>query len=148
MYRSTTCAVLLLVCSCASARQGSSLGVLRAESEAYNRAPRFKDADSIVRYFAPDIVVMSPQGRQPVYGVQANREAWQRFFAGSNPEHTMTTDSIVVDHGGTMAYTLGQWTVGVDTPTGRASARGHYLAVWRRRDQRWLIVAITAYPFR
>lgn len=139
---------LTLLSACASLKGSSSLPDLRVESNAYSIAARFKSADSISRFFADNVVVMSPQGRQPVRGKAANREAWQRFFSGVNPEHTMTTDSVVIDPGGLMGYSLGQWTVGVDTPTGRASAQGHYLAVWQRQGGRWLISAITAYPFR
>lgn len=140
-------ALLLQAAACASAPRGATLADLRSQAQVYNRSTDFKNADSIVRFFTPDIVVMSPQGRQPVYGREANRAAWQRFFSGGNPVHTMTTDSVVIDPGGSMGYTLGQWTVGVDTPNGRATAKGHYLAVWQRRDNRWLITALTAYPF-
>ena len=120
---------------------------LRAVSEAYNGAPATKDATAIVRYFADDVVVMSPQGRAPVRGIDANRAAWERFFRGGNPVHTMTTDTVVVAEGGDLGYTLGHWTVGVDTPGGRAGAAGEYLAVWRKRDGIWKIVALSVYTF-
>lgn len=121
---------------------------LRAVSEDFNGSPASRDANAIVKYFAADVVVMSPQGRAPVRGVEANRTAWERFFRGANPIHTMTTDTVVVSEGGDMGYTLGHWTVGVDTPGGRAEAAGEYLAVWRRRGGNWRIVAFTAYTFR
>jgi ketosteroid isomerase-like protein len=138
----------VLSCACASAPGARQLSALRAASEAYTHASGFRSADSIARFFAENVVVMSPQGRQPVHGREANREAWRRFFSGTNPEHTMTTDSVAMDRGGTMAWTLGRWTVGVDTPSGRAAASGHYLAVWQKRGEQWLITAVTAYPFR
>lgn len=121
---------------------------LRAVSEAYNRSSAAKDANAIVQYFAPDVIVMSPQGRAPVRGVEANRVAWERFFRAGNPVHTMTTDTVLVGAGDDMGYTLGHWTVGVDTPGGRAEAAGEYLAVWRRRSGTWKIVALSAYTFR
>ena len=117
-------------------------------SEAYNRSSAAKDANAIVQYFAPDVIVMSPQGRAPVRGVEANRAAWERFFRGGNPVHTMTTDTVLVGAGDDMGYALGHWTVGVDTPGGRAEAAGEYLAVWRRRSGTWQIVALSAYTFR
>ena len=99
----------------------------------------------MVRYFDAEIVVMSPQSRQPVHGIEANRAAWQRFFAGKNPAHTMTSDTVVVARSGDLGYTMGHWTAGMDTPDGRAEAAGQYLAVWRRSSGDWKIVAITAY---
>ncbi len=131
-----------------STTSSPALMALRAVSADYNRSPAARDANAIAQYFAPDIVVMSPQGRAPVRGVEANRAAWAGFFRGGNPIHTMTTDTVVVADGGDMGYTLGHWTVGVDTPGGRAAAAGEYLAVWRRRGGNWRIVALTAYTFR
>lgn len=124
------------------------VAMLRAVSEAYNHSPVTRDASAIVQYFAADVVVMSPQGRAPVRGVAANREAWERFFRGGNPVHTMTTDSVVVAESGDLGYTLGHWTVGVDASGRRAEAAGEYLAVWRRRLGAWKIVALSAYTFR
>lgn len=121
---------------------------LRHVSEAYNRSSSTASADSVTAYFAPDIVVMSPQGGAPVQGIEENRARWDHFFHMQNPSHTMTTDSVVVSQSGDLGYTLGKWTVGVDTPGGRIESAGDYLAVWERRDGAWKVVAISAYPFR
>lgn len=124
------------------------LASLRGTSETYNRAPASRNADSVVAFFDSSVVSMSPQGRGPVRGIELNRAAWERFFRGGNPTHTMTTDTVVVSASGDLGYTFGQWTVGVDTPTGRAEAAGSYVAVWRLRDRGWRIVVISAYPSR
>jgi ketosteroid isomerase-like protein len=126
----------------------SPVARLRAVSEAFNRSANAKSADSIVAYYAPNVVSMSPQGRAPVYGIADNRAAWARLFRGGNPVHTMTTDSVVISRGNDLGYVTGQWTVGVDTPNGRAEAAGEYLAVWRLIAGQWKIAAVTAYPFR
>lgn len=131
-----------------STSSSRDVAVLRAVSEEYNRSPATRDANAIAQYFAADVVVMSPQGRAPVRGVEANRAAWERFFRGGNPAHTMTTDTVFVAESGDLGYTLGHWTVGVDTPGGRSEAAGEYLAVWRRRPGTWKIVALSAYTFR
>lgn len=118
-------------------------------SAAYARSTSSGSADSIVAYFDPDVVVMSPQSRSgPVRGIEANRAAWQKFFSAKNPSHAMTSDTVVVAKGGDMGYTLGHWTVGMDTPDGRAEAAGQWLGVWRRTAGHWRITAITAYTFR
>jgi ketosteroid isomerase-like protein len=120
---------------------------LQRVSEAYNRSSSTASADSIAAYFAPDIVVMSPQGDAPVHGLEENRTRFDHLFHMQNPSHTMTTDSVVVSQSGDLGYTLGKWTVGVDTPGGRLESAGDYLAVWERRDGAWKIVAMSAYPF-
>lgn len=73
---------------------------------------------------------------------------WERFFRGGNPVRTMTTDIVAVGKGVDLRYTLGQWTMGVDTPGGRAQAAGQYIAVWHKPDGAWKIVALSAYTFR
>ncbi|MFN8581392.1 MAG: hypothetical protein U0163_10500 [Gemmatimonadaceae bacterium] len=60
----------------------------------------------------------------------------------------MTTDIVAVGKGVDLRYTLGQWTMGVDTPGGRAQAAGQYIAVWHKPDGAWKIVALSAYTFR
>src|SRR5262245_29584406 len=121
---------------------------LRATANAFANSPSTKDANAIVAFYDSAVVTMSPQGRAPVRGIDANRAAWERLFRGGNPLHTMTTDTVVVGAAGDLGYSRGRWTVGVDTPNGRAEAAGEYLAVWRRRSAGWRIVEISAYPFR
>lgn len=138
----------LLGCSHSPPRAISPrVAALRQVSEAWNRSAAIRNADSMAAFFATNIVVMSPQGRAPVRGLEANRAAWAQFFSGGNPVHTMTTDSVVVADGNDLGYVTGHWTVGVDTPSGRAEAAGEYLAVWQRAEGKWRLEAITAYPF-
>jgi ketosteroid isomerase-like protein len=102
----------------------------------------------VVQYFTADVLSMSPQGNTPVRGREANRAAWARFFRGTNPVHTMTTDTVVVAARGDLGYTWGQWTVAVGPPNGRAQASGYYVAVWRHEAAGWRIAVVSAYPFR
>ncbi len=131
-------------CTHAGAAPAPVVLELRQASEAWNRASGSGDPAAIVSYFAPDVVVMSPQARGPARGVEANRAAWERFFRGTNATHTMTTDTVVVATGGDMGYVLGTWSAGVDMPQGRAAGSGEYLAVWRRLQGVWKIVALSA----
>ena len=61
-----------------STRPSPAATALRTVSIAYNRSAAANDANAIVQYFAPDVLVMSPQGSSPVRGVEANRVAWER----------------------------------------------------------------------
>jgi ketosteroid isomerase-like protein len=143
--------LMFVLGGCAHAPPASAppqVAALRQISEAWNHSPATRDSDVVAQFFAPNIVVMSPQGRAPVRGIGANRAAWARFFRGVNPVHTMTTDTVVVGSGRDLGYVIGHWTVGVDTPGGRAEAAGQYLAVWQRLGGDWKMVAVSAYPFR
>lgn len=144
-------ASLFVLSSCQSqktADPAAQVAELRTVSETFNRSPEGKAAADVVQFYDSTVVVMSPQGGGLVEGLDANRVAWERFFSGGNPVHTMTTDTVVVAASGDLGYTRGQWTVGVDIPMGRAEASGDYLAVWQRRGGSWRIVALTAYPFQ
>lgn len=152
--RSTLSLALVLtvaLAGCAHVPHGgsaASVSTLRKVSEAWNHSPSTLDADTVTRYYASDIIVMSPQGRAPVVGVDANREAWARFFSGVNPIHTMTTDTVIVGRADDLGYVTGQWTVGIDTPNGRMEAAGTYVAVWRKTGDEWRLAVVSAYPFR
>jgi ketosteroid isomerase-like protein len=104
------------------------------------------DAAIATEYYDDSVFVVSPQGRQPVIGRDANREAWARLFRGGNPTHSMTVD--VAAASGDLAFSRGRWTVGVDTPQGRSEAAGVYLSVWRRRSGRWRIIELSAFTTR
>ena len=143
--------VVIAVVACTRSQKAgapSRENELRAVSDSYARSSALQSADSVVQYFADDVIVMSPQAREPIRGREPNRAAWERLFSASNPTHTMTSDSVFVAASGDMGYTLGKWTVGVDTPDGRVESAGDYLAVWRRNEKGWKITAISAYPFR
>jgi ketosteroid isomerase-like protein len=150
-YRLSAFAVFLVVTACrgrVETQPNTQIAELSTTANAFAESPLRKDANAIAAFYDSAVVVMSPQGRGPVRGVAANRAAWERLFRGGNPVHTMTVDTVVVGTGGDMGYTRGKWTVGVDTPNGRAEAQGEYLAVWRRQNAGWRIVEISAYPFR
>ncbi|MCC6318123.1 MAG: nuclear transport factor 2 family protein [Gemmatimonadaceae bacterium] len=115
-------------------------------AQAFARTTQQPNAAAIAAYFADSVYVVSPQGRQPVLGRDANREAWARFFRGGNPAHTMTVEVMrASEH---LAYSRGRWTAGVDTPQGRAEAVGTYLAVWERLPAGWRIVELSVFTTR
>lgn len=124
------------------------LASLRAASDAYLRAAATRDTALLARLFARDMLSLSPQAPRPVYGREPNIAAWQRLRSGRNPEHTMSTDSLFVTSLGDMGYSTGPWRVGVDAPNGRATSEGYYVAVWRKIDGAWKIVAVSAFTAR
>ena len=118
----------------------------RTTAEQFARSTAQHDPALVSGFFDDSVFVVSPQGRQPVFGRDANAAAWARFFAGGNPAHTMTLE--IASASGVLGYSRGRWTVGIDTPGGRAEAAGVYLAVWRRTGSDWRIVELSVFTTR
>lgn len=139
---------IALLASCLRTHQSGPPGAepFLATAQAYAKATARHDAGIVVGFYDDSVFVVSPQGRQPVIGREANREAWARFFRSPNPAHSMTVD--VAKAAGELAFSRGRWTVGVDTPQGRAEAAGTYLAVWQRRGAEWRITELSVFTTR
>lgn len=118
---------------------------LQRTADFYARSFATKNADSVIAFFDSTVVVVSPQGRAPVEGIAANRAGWERLFRAGNPFHSLTIERVDVAASEDLGYVTGHWAVGMDTPGGRAEARGYYLSVWRRRGAAWRQVAVSAY---
>ena len=118
----------------------------RTTAEQFARSTAQHDPALVTSFFDDSVFVVSPQGRQPVVGRDASTAAWARFFAAGNPAHTMTVDTASAS--GALGYSRGHWTVGMDTPGGRAEAAGVYLAVWRRTGSVWRIVELSVFTAR
>ena len=145
--RSAIVLTLVLVgCRVATPAPSAPVADLRATAEQYARSTAQHDAAVVTAFFDDSVFVVSPQGRQPVVGREANRAAWAKFFQGGNPTHSMTVDTTAVS--GVLGYTRGHWTVGLDTPSGRAEAAGVYLAVWRRKGAVWRIIELSVFTTR
>ena len=100
---------------------------------AYDASTRTGDPDAIVRLFRPDVVVLSPQSREPAIGLAVNRAAWARFFALPHAEHTIHTTETVLSASGDLAYTRGSWTANFARPDGtQMPGRGELVTIWRR----------------
>ena len=89
--------------------------------------------DDAVRLFRRDVVVLSPQSREPAVGVEANRAAWARFYSLPKAMHAIKTRDLVVSAAGDLAYTTGTWTASFERPDGTASSGdGELVTIWRR----------------
>ena len=99
----------------------------------YDASTGTRDPDAIVRLFRPDVVVLSPQSREPAIGVAVNRAAWARFFALPGAAHTIRTTETVLSAAGDLAYTRGVWTANFARPDGtQVPGRGELVTIWRR----------------
>lgn len=121
----------------AAAGRGASRSTPRAALEAivadYDSSTTHHDAAVAVRHFRPDVVVLSPQSREAAVGIEANREAWARFFARPKAEHQMRTREIVMAESGDLAYSRADWTANVQLPDSTmAPGGGEVVTIWRR----------------
>ena len=99
----------------------------------YDASTSTHDPDNAVRLFRADVVVLSPQSRDPAVGVEDNRSAWARFYSLPKAMHAIKTRGLVVSAAGDLAYTSGTWTAGFERPDGTASSgNGEMVTIWRR----------------
>ena len=122
----------------------------------YNQSTDTRSPDRVVAQYRADVVVLSPQSREPVVGVEANRANWARFYALPKAEHRITTSEIVMSEGGDMAYTRGGWTATFERPDGSMNpGTGELITIWRRAPGanltgagEWRVAAVMAQRVR
>ena len=99
----------------------------------YNTSTETKNPERIVRFFRPDVVVLSPQSREPAIGLDVNRAAWARFFALPKAAHSITTREVVTSACGDIAYSRGAWTATFQRPDSTmVPGDGELITIWRR----------------
>ena len=161
-YRAVAAILLLAVTFAAgsvtgrSAAGGSPRAALERTVAGYNTSTATKDPEALMRYFRPDVVVLSPQSREPAIGIDSNRAAWARFFALPKAEHAMTTTEIVMSAAGDLAYTRGGWTATFQLPDSTmAPGSGELITIWRRDPKagttsagEWRVAVVMAHRVR
>ena len=110
--------------------------VVRAHS---NRAIAARDAELVVSYMSPDVVVHVAGGPR-LAGREASRAAFALQFADKNFRgYVREPDEVTLSENTLRATECGRW-VGRWRVNGREeSMRGDYTAEWERTDIGWLI---------
>jgi uncharacterized protein (TIGR02246 family) len=142
---------LLLGAGCLSLKvvhRDEDVAAIRRASETFNAASAAKDAAAMAQIYAPDVVVISPQGPTAVVGRADNQERFDRLFHSPGGSHTLTTDSITVSASGDLAYSRGKWHAGFDGPSGRVEGAGEYVAIWRPVSGGWKMTFLMAHQLR
>ena len=93
------------------------------------------DTVAIADFYAESGLLMVP-GSPPLRGPNGVRRGW-RLIAGAGGKPYFTPTIVNVASGGDMAYEVGTYSV----TGGRGAGKGKYVAVWRKYDGAWKIVA-------
>lgn len=113
---------------------------IREADAAMLEAARAGDAEGFADAFAPDGRLLFPyapaaEGREEI---RAKTEA---DFQTPGFEVEWTVESIAVAESGDIAYSIGSYTLGMETPDGPMEDEGKFLTVWEKVDGEWKAAA-------
>ncbi len=145
MKRSILLVLLPLVCAATAAqaqkpKRGCDAAAVLTADTAWGGASARRDIPGIMALYAPDATQWAP-GSAPIVGTDALRAMFQGFFADTAATLTWMPRKVSVARSCELAYTLGAWEQRARNRNGQlAPSRGTYLAVWVRRNGRWLVL--------
>lgn len=114
--------------------------IMRADS-AWGRFVQGKNVDSLMPYYAPDVVSMS-EGSKAVKGTRDLRSAYNEMVKANIRDLTFKIDGVEFSDDGTMAYDHGSYSGTMDGPKGKpVKVSGNALNVWKKIGGRWVMVA-------
>ncbi|MFI5177238.1 MAG: YybH family protein [Vicinamibacterales bacterium] len=111
---------------------------IRALETAWSSALAAKDVDKFVAYYAPDAVVLPPNG--PMESTPAGiRKALGDFMALPGLAMTFRPSAVGVAKGGDVAYTYGTYDLSMTGPDGKPMQdKGKYVTVYKKQaDGSW-----------
>lgn len=116
---------------------------LRARSEAVSAAEAAKDRDKALTFWAPDAVVQ-PAGAPQIQGHEAIGKLYRQLFDSIGlKEFSGKSSGFVVSQTGDLAYETGVNRMTLGTPKGDVQDVGKYLAVWKKTNGEWYVVALS-----
>jgi len=118
----------------------TTVGEIEALIDECRAAATLKDYAAIARFYAPDAQFMPPHA-PPVLGPDAAGEMWRAMLSLPNLSLSWTPTIIDAAASGDLAYVAGSYTLAFDTEAGRREDRGKYVAVWKKIDGVWKMVA-------
>ena len=150
MFRNVTFGILLmiaLIISCAKDTQKSVDLSVEAKkvfdsNQAWFAAEKQRDLEKIMPYVAEN-TVFQPQDAPPFSGQETIRSFYLDLFKLQYTDIGGKPDTVIVSTSGDMAYDIGKNYILLDTPDGVIRSEGKYLAVWRKIDDNWKVVAIS-----
>ena len=114
--------------------------ILGADS-AFQRALQSKQVDSLMVYYAPDVVSMGA-GDKPVKGVTALRASYDKAVLANNRNLSFQSGGVNFSNDHSMAWDHGTYSHTSDGPGGKPVTKsGSFLNVWKNVGGRWFIVA-------
>jgi ketosteroid isomerase-like protein len=114
--------------------------ILGADS-AFMRGLTSKHVDSLMVYYAPDVVSMG-EGSKAVKGTSDVRASYDEMVKSNPRDFAFKSEGVNFSNDHSMAWDYGTFTATVDGPNGKpVRTKGNALNVWKNVDGRWLIVA-------
>ena len=114
---------------------------LRARGEVIVAAEVAQDTEAALAFWAEDAIAQ-PAGAPQVQGHDALRALYGEFF-GPLKEFESTTSHREVSQGGDLAYEYGVNRMVLAGPDGDVLDVGKYLAVWKKIDGEWFVIALS-----
>lgn len=117
---------------------------ISAKDQAFAEAFTAGDAAAIAAQYAPDAVVLPPNGER-IEGPAAIQETFAGMLAEiPGTSLSLTTNNVQVAAAGDYAYGVGSYSMSGPAPDGTEwSDQGKYLAVWKNVDGDWQMVVDT-----
>lgn len=136
----TAAAVLLCACNGPAVDIEAERAAIRARGEALVAAESAMDTNAALEFWAPQGLAQGhgmpqTQGRDELAAMYAG-------FFGAVTEFGSTTTAIDVSSGGDMAWEYGINRAVIAGQEGRLLDMGKYVAVWRKIDGTWYVVAV------
>jgi uncharacterized protein (TIGR02246 family) len=147
LARTTLGALAIAVAATTAYGQQSEERAIRALSEQWQRDIAAQNVDAIVALHTPDAVVM--MSHAPVArGSDAIRRIWSQAVKTPGLNLSWTPSKIEVVSP-TRAIEYGTYTESYDTPEGKGTDAGSYIAVWHKVNGKWRVAAdapVTSVP--
>ena len=106
-----------------------------------------KNVDSLMTYYAPDVVSYGFAGGGALSGVEQLRPAYAEMMKATITNPAMTPGPVKFSDDGTMAFDHGTYSMTVTPPGGKPTTESAaYLNVWRKIDGQWKLVAEMSTP--
>ena len=107
-----------------------------------------KNVDSLMTYYAPDVVSYGFAGGGRVSGIDELRAGYTEMVKATMTNPTMNPGPVKFSDDGTMAFDHGTYSLTVTPPGGKpTNESAAYLNVWRKIDGQWKLVAEMSTPF-
>ena len=106
--------------------------IIEESRRASNDAFAARDAAAIVRFYAPDAVVITSTGAHWVGREVIEKNVSDQFAARPDVVYVRTPDTVSLSSSDPAAFERGHWNGRWTTPSGPVEVVGDYTAVWRR----------------
>ena len=139
--------ILLIIIGCTKDSQKTvnltvEIEKLLDANKAWFEAEKNRDLDNIMPYVAKN-AVFQPQDAPSFSGYETIKSFYLDLFKLNYTDIGGKSDTIIVSSSGDIAYDIGENYIIFDTPDGKIKSEGKYLAIWRKIEDNWKVVAIS-----